>query len=652
MRPIFIPQNGCKSRGHVFQWIFIVSALICVGCSEESPVQVQTKPPVNGTQCFDYRDYLHTVGLIATPGQANAVAVAGDYVYVADGDNGLQIIDVHDRSQPELLGAVDTAGTALDLSWWDDIVCLAYGQAGLVIFDTQDPGAPRITGSASTPGDARGIEISDTVAYVADDVVGLMLFDISDPSAPVALGVENTPGKAVNVAVAGPLAYVADETLGLRVVNVSNPQVPWLVNTIPISGLVNDVFVTGGYAFVAAGRAGVQVVDVSTTGSETIVGLLDISNDALDVAGSGQTLYVADGSSGTRIAEIQTPWAPEEFNIIPTSSSSKGVAVSGDYVYVAEELGVRIVEAGNPSPPPLIDRLMPAGLGSVLYLDAADSLVYGIARGISLFVADLQYGTALGDRGQAPFPFGEPNGLVVKDGFVYVSTRTEGITVYDVRDPDVPVQYDYLPFASRISGLDVLEGVIYFATGGEQVGVYVMDGQHPAVYARAVAAKTTAVAADTGFVFVTGEGSELIVVNVKDAYQPFTLGRYPIEGSGEDVLVRGEYAYVVTGKTSYGGRNGVSIFDIRWSGIPILEQFVETFGKATRVAVSDNTIYVAQGVDGLEVIDVSDPLNPEKIGAFGTDYEITDIAVDNGFLLVSEGDAGIFAAWTQACASP
>jgi hypothetical protein len=421
---------------------------------------------------------------------------------------------------------------------------------------------------------------------------------------------------------------------------------------VPISGLANSVFVSGGHAFVAARGAGVQVVDVSATGSETIVGSLNTARDALDVVGSGQTLYVADGSSGMRIAEIRTPRDPEQFNIVPTSSVSNGVAVSGNYVYVAEEVGLRIVENNNPSPPPAIDRLMPTGLGSVLYVDAADSMVYGIARGISLFIADLQYGAVLGDRGQAPFPFGEPTGLVVKNGFAYVSTWSEGILVYDVRDPDSPVQYDYLPFASFIRGLDVLDGVIYFATGGERIGVYDLDGQFLPAYTSAVTAKTTAVAADTGYAFVTGKDSELIVVNVEDVDQPFVLGRIPIEGSGEDILIRGEYAFVVTATTDYGGKFGVSIYDIRWPFAPISVQFVETFGKAVRVAVSDNTIYVAQGVDGLEVIDISDPLNPEKIGAFGTDYEITDLAVDNGILFVSEGDAGVFAAWTQACTSP
>jgi hypothetical protein len=632
--------------------LVLIFLLTCVGCSEESPVQVQTKLPLNDATCFDYGDYLHAVALIATPGRANAVAADGDYVYVADGDYGLQIIDVNDKSEPILLGAVDTTGSALDVASQGDIVCVAFGPEGLVIVDVGNPNTPTIRGAAETPGNNRGVEISDTLAYVADDVVGLMLFDISDPSTPTTLGVENTPGEAVDVAIAGPLAYVADETLGLRVVNVTDPFTPWLVNTVGIPGLAKRVFVSGGYAYVAARHAGVQVIDISTAGSETVVGSLDTTGDALDVFVLDQILYAVDGLSGLRIAGISSPLIPEQLNIV-SATRANGVAVEGGYVYIAETSGgVRIVNAVNPLPPPVVDRIAPTGVGTVLHVEATDSLVYGIALGITLFIADLEDGAGLVERGQAPIPFGQPNALLVKDGFAYVSVGSEGIVVYDVRDPDAPGQNDYLPFADGVRGLDVHDGVVYFATGGERIGVHELGSQRPPAYASAVAAKTTAVAVEAGFAFVAGEGNELIVVNVEDVSLPFVLGRHPMEGSGEDILIQDGYAFVVTASGSYGGRPGVKIYDLQWPSFPMAVQFVETFGEAARVAVSDNTIYVAQRTDGLEVIDISDPNNPVKIGAFGTDFEITDVAVDNGFLFVSEGDGGVFATWIQQCTSP
>jgi hypothetical protein len=341
-----------------------------------------------------------------------------------------------------------------------------------------------------------------------------------------------------------------------------------------------------------------------------------------------------------------------QINLVSSASVSRGVAVSGDFVYVAEGTGgIRIVEAASPLPPPLIDRWRPAGAGSVIHVDAADSVVYGIASGVGLFIADLKNGVALEARGQTPVPFGEPAGLLVRGGFAFVPFGLNGVVVFDVSNPDVPAQHDYLSFLVGARGLDVVDDVVYFVTGGEQIGVYALGGQDPPTYARAVGAKTTAVAADSGYAFVTGEANELIVVNVENVAQPFVLGRIGIEGRGGDIVVRDRFAYVVTRRTHYGGRTGVGIYDIQWPFAPMLVRFIETFGRAERVVVSDNTIYVAKGRDGLEVIDISDPLDPEKIGAFGTDHAITDAAVTVGILFVAEGEAGVFATWAQQCPS-
>ena len=59
--------------------------------------------------CIDYRDYLHWVGSVDTPGEAYGVDVSGDYAFIADNRvGGLQIIDITDRTSPEIISWVDT----------------------------------------------------------------------------------------------------------------------------------------------------------------------------------------------------------------------------------------------------------------------------------------------------------------------------------------------------------------------------------------------------------------------------------------------------------------------------------------------------------------------------------------------------------------
>ena len=52
------------------------------------------------------------VGSYDTPDLATCVALSGTTAYVADGSDGLQIIDVSTPTAPVLLGSYDTSGTA------------------------------------------------------------------------------------------------------------------------------------------------------------------------------------------------------------------------------------------------------------------------------------------------------------------------------------------------------------------------------------------------------------------------------------------------------------------------------------------------------------------------------------------------------------
>jgi len=95
------------------------------------------------------------------PGEAIGVAVAGSYAYVADGQSGLQVIDV------------------------------------------SNPAAPAITGTVDTPEDASGVAVAGSYAYEADCASGLQVIDVSNPAAPAIEGALIRRAVPRGVAVAG-----------------------------------------------------------------------------------------------------------------------------------------------------------------------------------------------------------------------------------------------------------------------------------------------------------------------------------------------------------------------------------------------------------------------------------------------------------------
>jgi hypothetical protein len=80
-----------------------------------------------------------------TPGQALAVAIHGDYAYIADRECGLQVIDISDKSNPALLADANYDigyGYAQEIDVSENYLAIAWGGSGVFLFDISNPAKP------------------------------------------------------------------------------------------------------------------------------------------------------------------------------------------------------------------------------------------------------------------------------------------------------------------------------------------------------------------------------------------------------------------------------------------------------------------------------------------------------------------------------
>jgi len=159
-----------------------------------------------------------------TAGSAVDVAMMGDYAYVADWDQGLIIIDITNKGDPQEAGQYDTAGEAKSVAVSGDYAYIADGENGLVIVDISDPANPALVGSYNTAGNSWDVAVNGDYVYVADDENGLVIVDISDKPNPVLKGQYDTAGYMWGVTVSGDYAYVADGDNGFGIIEITSPD--------------------------------------------------------------------------------------------------------------------------------------------------------------------------------------------------------------------------------------------------------------------------------------------------------------------------------------------------------------------------------------------------------------------------------------------
>lgn len=319
---------------------------------------------------------------------------SGDtYDYVADGANGLMIIDTSNPASPTLVASIDTPGTANDVVVHDQYAFVADGSVDIEIIELENPAGPRIIASYDGgAGNSVGIYVSSKDAYVAAGSAGVRIVNVSNRTAPTLTASIAGASSAEAVIVQGgtrpyttnsgytsagsgygenTYLFVARGTSGVSAYDVTNPAAPGAaINAGATTGDDHDIYImdnNGENVYVAHGSGGVTVfpftgsfgtgVNYNTSGDAQ--GIF-VQNDETDAASNDPIMFIADGANGVSIVSAGAmncagcSTAHTLLGVYDTSGIADDVNVVGNYVYVADDTsGLQILNSSNLRAPTL-----------------------------------------------------------------------------------------------------------------------------------------------------------------------------------------------------------------------------------------------------------------------------------------------------------
>jgi hypothetical protein len=539
---------------------------------------------IAASDCSDYSDIIERVGVVNVPGQPKRVEIAAGYAFIANYNDGLQIVDISIPSSPALVASIDTLAYAEGVDVSGNYLYVAGGVTFYVL-DITTPEAPVVVGNTSIPG-GTGVEIAGDHAYVSCALAGLQVIDISSPSSPVVIGSVDTPGYAYTVTVQNNYAYVADASRGLQVVDVSTPAAPVIIGTADTPGGAGSVAVSGGYAYIADFEYGLQVVDITLPSAPEIIGAADTPSSAFGVAVAGANAYVADYESGLQVFDITIASDPiliERKATIPVGQTVQAwdVDVSGDFAYITDNsTGLRIVDITY-SPVETGDIATP---GTCTDIAISGNHAYIADYDGGLQVVDISTRTMPAITGTVDTP-GDAVNIVVQGDYAYIVDKA-WLQILDVSTPSMPV---------IVGSVDAPDS--YF----------------------------NALAVSGNYVYIT-DSSDLSIVDVSSPTAPELVGSVPgVEG---DITISGIYAYVSHYST------GLQVLDISSPESPVIVGGLT--GVSGPTAISGNFAYVAASNAGLLVLDVSIPTMPVLVGSVDIPGWAVDVAVYGNYAYVIE----------------
>lgn len=156
-------------------------------------------------------------GLFSASG-LSAVAARLNHVFVIS-SSGLTVLDVSAPSQPQQVGACGIPGEAQDVALAANYAYVAAGSAGLRVIDVGNVQAPQEAGSVSVPGGAKRVSVRGRHAYVVCSDGALRIFDLQNPVAPVQAGFYQDAYSVQAVAASGAYLYAADSEAFLKILD-------------------------------------------------------------------------------------------------------------------------------------------------------------------------------------------------------------------------------------------------------------------------------------------------------------------------------------------------------------------------------------------------------------------------------------------------
>jgi hypothetical protein len=341
--------------------------------------------------------YLTLVGLLVLDGQGGAIieeptvdlvgfnqdlVISGAHLYLLDGSDGVQILDVSGAGVPRPIARIG----AEEWGWGEG---LAVNDQGLFIAERP----VSVIGGSGTEGG------------------GLRILDISVPEAAAELGYTPVPESAVDLEITADYAYVCDAVSGLFVVDVSVPKSPEIVNFLAFSGGAKAITANRDVAFVATASEGIAMLGLSDPASPARVGRVDAPGGVRALQLVDTILYVASEEGKLSLIDVANPILPR-LGTYAAEGDINDVAVAGTTAYVAVG-GVRSSYGTDP-------------VSGVVILD--------VSRPTILFPLGVYRPTRQGGNVWSFYPLH----VVGSGAMAYVVDAHNGLWVVDTSRPDEP----------------------------------------------------------------------------------------------------------------------------------------------------------------------------------------------------------------------
>jgi hypothetical protein len=591
-------------------------------------------------------------------GPTHAASVYGSYLVMGNGAY-LEIYEIFGtRPFKQKRGRILMPDVIKDIYVDGQTAYVACNGAGLISVDISTPVSPYILGQFNQTqyapnGRALGVFVFGTNAYVADSLGGLIILNISNPAQlnpPVGIySAPNTSVRDVFVDLSGSktVAYVAADTAGLWALDVSSSvqTAPVRLDAIHLNGAAQGLSLSPTIAYVAVGSQGLTQVSIADPTHLAIYRTWKPYDnlDITDVFFTGFKAFCTDAKFGLRVLDVTD--VPTEISTLPTKGTAERITLNAQLrAFIADGGGgLLMLNMEKPTEPSRIDSIQTG--------DSAKDIAF---YGNTMYVAGGRSGLWILDKRDASTTdiplIKDPidtlrfcNGVTVRDTLLFVCNGKNGLKIMSIKNPSSPQMLTniHVQDAAYDVDFDGDRAIIACGSGGLHIK-NILDPRHPidldSVSLGGIPAKKVKVDADRRVAYVS-TGAAVRVVNL-DAKTVIATCPQSNNSYAVDLSENANTLYVAD------GTNGVQAYDVTNPGDPRLIEGMtyNTDGVASDIRMKGNAAVVADGEGTVRILDMTHVMSqsPVEVGYAHTGGSSVGLDVAGDTVAVADAEAGVY----------
>lgn len=563
-------------------------------------------------------------------------------------DNSIVVLEPKPYDDPEMRDLLYTRGPVLDIAKYEQFLFAAEEDSGLEIIDVSVDSQVSVINQIPADSSVLSVAIEGSYMFLGT-AKGLEIWDISSPTLPTEITTYGTNLMIEELMVADSLALLAAADSGLIILDILDPEIPQQLALFQPGGTVTVVAISGSYVLAAADS--IYVLDLSNPSDPTLVGVIStgigwgwltdmqIQDDLLVVIQNFHTPYEDYGGTASFFDFSDPSNPPETGTLSEYWNLFESCTIRDTTLFVASQKGLRLYYSGDTT-----------RIGS--FETSVEANWIEQAGGYILF-GDSYEGFWIADYSELADPlivdyFGDNVCFVhaLTDNHLAVITFdfSDNLKIFDFSDPENLVELGHANFSGLPLGIDSRDTLLYISSHTGLHIFSIIDLTNPYLISSIDVGWSSDVVVDGNYAYIAAEYEGLKIVNVGDPHNPTLISTHDTPGYAINIDVEEGIVYLATRWAS-----GLLIIDATNPPNPVNVGSYSSGSSVWDVKIEDSIAYITETCGGFSILDVSDPADPSLLHnynvwdseshPYGCPLEVT---MDSVNVFVGAGWTGVY----------